>query len=260
MTEEEELMISGKLLAKTAIVTGGSRGIGRAIATAFARQGANVVINYSKSAREAKETVKAIEKEEGTAMAIQADVSDKKAVAKMVHGTLGAFKGIDILVNNAGINIDRPLQQMTEKEWDRVIDVNLKGTFLCSQAVAEWMVAQKSGKIINIGAQTGIRGRKNGANYCASKAGIITLTRCQAYEFAPHVQVNCIIPGFIATDEVIERYRLHNKKNFNKMVASIPAGRLGLPEDVAEMALHLVSQANYVTGQLIWVNGGMVMY
>jgi 3-oxoacyl-[acyl-carrier protein] reductase len=254
------MMNTGKLSKKTAIVTGASRGIGKAIAIALAREGAHVVVNYSKSAKEAQDTLRTIEKMGATVIAVRADVSDKAAVIAMVRKTLQTFDGIDILVNNAGINRDRPVQEMTEREWDRVIDVNLKGTFLCSQAVAETMVARKSGKIITIGAQTGLRGRKNGANYCASKAGIITLTRCLAYEFAPHIQVNCIIPGFIATGEVMERYQLHHKKNLKKMLAQIPAGRLGLPEDVADMVLHLVSGAHYVTGQLILVNGGMLMH
>jgi len=251
---------SGKLFMKTAIVTGASGGIGRMIATVFAREGANVVINYYKSVNEAEDTIRTIKKTNENAIAIQADVSDKAAVKKMVRETLRNFKSIDILVNNAGINMDRPINEMTEKAWDRVLDVNLKGSFLCSQAVANVMLANKSGKIINIGAQTGIRGRKNGANYCVSKAGVITLTKCLALELAPYVQVNCIMPGFIATDEVMQRYQLYKKKKMEKIISGIPIGRLGLPQDIAEMALFLASGAEYITGQLFWVNGGMMMY
>lgn len=253
-------MASGKLFMKTAIVTGASGGIGRMIATVFAREGANVVINYYKSVNEAEDTIRTIKKTNENAIAIQADVSDKAAVKKMVRETLRNFKSIDILVNNAGINMDRPINEMTEKAWDRVLDVNLKGSFLCSQAVANVMLANKSGKIINIGAQTGIRGRKNGANYCVSKAGVITLTKCLALELAPYVQVNCIMPGFIATDEVMQRYQLYKKKKMEKIISGIPIGRLGLPQDIAEMALFLASGAEYITGQLFWVNGGMMMY
>ena len=253
-------MASGKLFMKTAIVTGASGGIGRMIATVFAREGANVVVNYYKSVNEAEDTIRTIKKTNENAIAIQADVSDKAAVKKMVRETLRNFKSIDILVNNAGINMDRPINEMTEKAWDRVLDVNLKGSFLCSQAVANVMLANKSGKIINIGAQTGIRGRKNGANYCVSKAGVITLTKCLALELAPYVQVNCIMPGFIATDEVMQRYQLYKKKKMEKIISGIPIGRLGLPQDIAEMALFLASGAEYITGQLFWVNGGMMMY
>jgi len=253
-------MAEGRLFMKTAVVTGASSGIGKAIAIVFAQEGANVVVNYSKSFKEARDTVKMIEKMNAHAIAIRADVSNGKAVRKMIKQTLRNLKNIDILVNNAGINMDSPISQMTEKQWDRVLDVNLKGSFLCSQAVADVMFANKSGKIINLGAQTGIRGRKNGANYCASKAGVITLTKCLALELAPHIQVNCIIPGFIATDEVIQRYKLREKKKMKKISSGIPIGRLGSPQDIAEMALFLASGAQYITGQLFWVNGGMMMY
>jgi 3-oxoacyl-[acyl-carrier protein] reductase len=249
----------GKLSMKTAIITGASRGIGRAIATLFAQEGANVVINYSKSVKEAREAMKVIEKMNVSVITIKADVSDKNAVGRMVRETLRHFKKIDILVNNAGINIDKPINQMTEKDWNRVLDVNLKGTFLCSQAVADIMRENKSGKIINIGAQTGIRGRKNGANYCASKAGVIVLSKCLALELAPYIQINCIIPGFIATDEVIQRYQLNDEKK-KRIISDIPLMRLGLPNDIAKMALFLAYDTEYITGQLFWVNGGMMMY
>ena len=166
---------------------------------------------------------------------------------------------MDALINNAGLNMDGPFLEMTDEQWRKVIGVNLTGTFICSQEFALHFKGE-AGNIINISASTGIRGRKNGCNYCASKAGMINLTRCLALELAPKIRVNCIVPGYIETEEVMTRYKLDQKENYAAAVATIPMGRMGTAEDIFSMAEYIVENSGYITGQNFFVNGGHFMY
>lgn len=242
------------------LVTGSSRGIGANLCKSFAQKGFKVVINYSKSEEEAERVFNEIASSVGKdrVLKIRADVSNRESVKDMFNVILDRFGRIDVLINNAGINIDKPLLEITDDDWKRVLDVNLTGTFICSQEFAS-CYSGSDGHIINIGASTALRGRKNGANYCSAKAGVIALTKCMALELAPRIKVNCIIPGFIGTEEVITRYRLDQKENYENIVNSIPLKRLGTPEDVFRTAYFLVTSASYITGQNFFVNGGNYM-
>jgi 3-oxoacyl-[acyl-carrier protein] reductase len=168
----------------------------------------------------------------------------------------------DVLVNNAARVVDRSVLEMTENEWDQVVDINLKGSFLCSQQAARQMLKQKDGGVIlNIGASTGIRGRRNGSNTCASKAGLMLLTQCLALELAPRIRVNTIVPGMTLTDETRHRFGLDDPETRLAKESSIPMGRLGTPEDVADIAILIISdEARFVTGQRIFVDGGQYMW
>ncbi|HEX6971443.1 MAG TPA: 3-oxoacyl-ACP reductase family protein [Limnochordia bacterium] len=248
------------LSGRVALVTGGSRGIGAGIARLFAQAGAHVVINFSRSREDAARVTAAIVADGGRAEAAQADVSDRQAVRAMIEAIVDRHGRLDVLVNNAGVAIDLPLSELTDAAWDRVIDVNLRGTFLCSQLAAPVMLAQRQGKIINVSAATAIRGRKNGANYCAAKAGVIALTKCLALELAPDIQVNCLLPGFTETADVIERFGLSDPERRRQLTQTIPLGRLAVTSDIARGALFLASDlSNYVTGQTLCVNGGSFM-
>jgi len=250
----------GYLVGKVALITGASRGIGRATAVRFAREGARVAINYNVSAKEAHDVVARIRDEGGEAIAVQADVSNADDVRRMVARVVDEWGKIDILMNNAGIAIDGPAETMSEEAWDRVIDVSLKGTFLCTQAVIPAMRRQGSGRIINVSAASAIRGRVNGANYCAAKAGVIALTKCFARELAPHIQVNCLVPGFTETEEIIARFRLDDPKARAELLAQIPLGRFATADEIAEGALILASKySDMMTGQLLMINGGSFM-
>lgn len=242
---------------KVAIVTGGSRGIGRAVALEFANAGAKVVINYAGNVNAAKETQKMIEDRGGSALILQADVSDAAAVDAMVKSTLETFGRIDILVNNAGITRDNLLMRMKEEDWDAVMNTNLKGIFTCTKAVSRVMMKQKSGKIINMTSVVGIIGNAGQANYAAAKAGVIGFTKSMAKELASrNITVNAIAPGFIDTDMTA----VLTDQVKADLAAKVPLGRLGMPEDVASCALFLSSEtAKYITGQIINVDGGMVM-
>lgn len=248
------------LSGRVALITGASRGIGRGAAIALAQHGARVVINHSNSAGQANEVVQQIEAAGGEALAIQADVSKRPDVEAMVARILETYGRLDILINNAGVAVDVPIDQMTDEAWDRVIDVNLRGTFLCSQIVAPTMLAQKHGKIITVSAATALRGRKNGANFCAAKAGIIALTKCLALELAPYVQVNSLLPGFTTTQEIIDRFRLDDDEARQRILDTIPMQRFAEVEDIAVGALILASDAsNFMTGQMLCINGGSFM-
>lgn len=248
------------LSGRVALITGASRGIGRGAAIALAQHGARVVINHSNSAGQANEVVQQIEAAGGEALAIQADVSKRPDVEAMVARILETYGRLDILINNAGVAVDVPIAQMTDEAWDRVIDVNLRGTFLCSQIVAPTMLAQKHGKIITVSAATALRGRKNGANFCAAKAGIIALTKCLALELAPYVQVNSLLPGFTTTQEIIDRFRLDDDEARQRILDTIPMQRFAEVEDIAVGALILASDAsNFMTGQMLCINGGSFM-
>ena len=241
---------------KIALVTGASRGIGRSICLALAAQGAGIVaVDIDLAATEA---FVAELKSSGTeAIAVQGNVTVADDVERMVDAAKGAFGRIDILVNNAGITRDALLLRMKDEDWDAVLSVNLKGAFLCTRAVAKLMTKQRNGRIINIASVVGQMGNAGQANYCASKAGLMGLTRSNARELAKrNVTVNAVAPGFIATDMTDA---LPEQKR-QELAAQIPLERLGSADDIAYTVLFLASdQAGYITGQVIGVNGGMYM-
>lgn len=241
---------------KVALVTGTSRGIGRGITTALAAQGAKIVAAGANL--HATEEFVAELKAAGTeAIAVRCDVSVVAEVEQLVKIAKETFGRIDILVNNAGITRDGLLLRMKEEDWDAVLDINLKGAFLCTRAVSKLMTKQRSGRIINIVSVVGQMGNAGQANYCASKAGLMGLTRSNAHELAKrNITVNAVAPGFIATDmtdALPEEQR-------QELASRIPLARLGSVEDIAHTVLFLASdQAGYITGQVIGVNGGMYM-
>lgn len=245
------------LTGKVALVTGAGRGIGKAIALKLSSLGAAIVINYRSSEKEAKELIDEITDFGGKAEAVQGDVSKIKDVEKVVKFAAEKFGKLDILVNNAGITKDTLLLRMKEEDFDKVIEVNLKGVFNCTKHASSIMLKQKSGKIINISSVIGLAGNAGQANYAAAKAGIIGFTKSVAKELgARGITVNAVAPGFIATDmtEVLS----HKIKE--KLIENIPLRKLGSPEDVANLVAFLASDnANYITGQVINVDGGMVM-
>ena len=246
-------MLSGK----TAVVTGASRGIGRAIAHEFARQGAQVVINYNGSEAKALELKELIESEGGKAVIMKCNVANYEECEKFFQDIIEQFGQIDILVNNAGITRDGLLMKMSEEDFDAVIDLNLKGTFHCMKFVTRHMLKKRQGRIINISSVSGVAGNAGQANYAASKAGVIGLTKSAARELASrNITVNAIAPGFIDTDMTKEL----TDKVKEGAVSQIPLSRFGKPEDIAYAAAFLASErAAYVTGQVLHVDGGMVM-
>ncbi|TAN63204.1 3-oxoacyl-[acyl-carrier-protein] reductase [bacterium] len=245
-----------RLKDKVALVTGGARGIGREIALCFARQGSNIVI-WDVNPQAAAEAQKEIEGLGVQAMSAQVDVTNSKQVDESVNKILDKFQKLDILVNNAGITKDNLMLRMAESDWDLVIAVNLKGTFNCTKAVSRLMLKAKSGKIVNIASIIGIIGNFGQANYAASKAGIIALTKTTAKELASRgICVNAVAPGFIQT-EMTAKLPAEIQE---KMRSAIPLGRFGKPQDVAELCLFLASnESDYITGQTIIIDGGMVM-
>ena len=246
-----------RLAEKKAIVTGASRGIGAAISLAFAREGADVLINYVSRDKEAQETRAAIEGLGRTALLFKGDVSDSSQVKAMVNMALAKWGRIDILVNNAGITHVATPFETTEEDWDRVLRVNLKSAFLCSKAVLDAMVKQGGGRIINISSVVGISGGIAGLTYATSKAGMIGLTKSLATHLAPHnILVNAIAPALIDT----EMLRWRTEEQWKETIASIPLKRLGDPMDMAEAAIFLASNGgNFITGATIDVNGGLYM-
>ena len=245
------------LEGKTALVTGASRGIGKAIALRLAKEGANIAINFAGNVAAAEEVKAAIEADGGKAILVQADVSDSAAVDAMVKTVVDTFGGIDILVNNAGITRDGLLMRMKEEDWDAVLNTNLKSIFLCTKAVSKLMIKKRSGRIVNMSSVVGVNGNAGQANYSAAKAGAIGFTKSMAKELAGRgITVNAIAPGFIQTDMTAVLPEAVKES----MAKSIPLGRLGAPEDIAGTVLFLVSDcASYITGQVINVDGGMVM-
>ena len=242
---------------KTALVTGASRGIGRAIALRLAAEGASVAINYAGNTAKAEETKAAIEAAGGKAALFQADVSDSAQVEQMVAAVTEAFGTIDILVNNAGITRDGLLMRMKEEDFDAVLDTNLKGIFHVTKAVSKLMMKKRAGRIANMASVVGIMGNAGQTNYAAAKAGVIGFTKSAAREFAARgITVNAVAPGFIATDMTAAM----PEKAKEATLAAIPLRRMGEPEDVANAVAFLVSdQASYITGQVVKVDGGMVM-
>lgn len=245
------------LEGKVAVVTGASRGIGRAIAVKLASMGAFVVINYNGSEERAREVKQEIEAENGAAAICQCDVSDYGQCETFIQNVIKEYGHIDILVNNAGVTRDGLLMKMTEEAFDQVIDTNLKGAFNTIRFTSRQMLKQKSGRIINLSSVVGVTGNAGQANYAASKAGIIGLTKAAARELASRgITVNAIAPGFIETDMT----SVLPEKVREASVAQIPLGSFGKPEQVAAAVAFLASEdAAYITGQVLHVDGGMVM-
>ncbi|MFN8401388.1 MAG: 3-oxoacyl-[acyl-carrier-protein] reductase [Anaerolineales bacterium] len=242
---------------KVAIVTGGSRGIGRAIALEFAERGAAVVVNYNKSPESAEEVVKKIQEAGGKAAAFQADVSDFKQAEALVKFAIDTFGDLHILVNNAGITRDQLIMMMPEADWDAVINTNLKSTFNCSKAAVKHMMRKRTGRIINMASVAGQMGNPGQTNYSASKGGQIAFTKALAREVsARNITVNAIAPGFVDT-EILDAMTPEALETALKLV---PLGRKGKPEEIAFTASFLASDgAAYITGQVLGVDGGMAM-
>lgn len=246
-------MLSGKV----ALVTGASRGIGRAIAIHLAEAGADVVVNYAGSEQAAEEVVRHIQSLGRKAMKVRADVGNAAEADELIKQTLEAFGKIDILVNNAGITRDNLIMRMKEEEFDQVIHTNLKGVFNCLKAATRPMMKQRYGRIVNISSVVGVLGNAGQANYVAAKAGVIGLTKSAARELASRgITVNAVAPGFIVTDMTDQL----PEETRTQLTQQIPLARLGQPEDIAKAVRFLVSDdASYMTGQTIHVDGGMVM-
>ncbi|TYZ21120.1 3-oxoacyl-[acyl-carrier-protein] reductase [Selenomonas ruminis] len=242
---------------KVALVTGASRGIGRAIAVRLASEGAKVAINYAGNTAKAEEVKAEIEKNGGEAILVQADISSAEAVDAMIEKVTEAFGQIDILVNNAGITRDGLLMRMKDEDFEAVINTNLKGVFYCTKAVSKLMMKKRSGRIVNMASVVGLMGNAGQANYAAAKAGVIGFSKSAAKELAARgINVNVVAPGFIATDMTAAM----TDKAKEATLAGIPLKRMGQPEDVANAVLFLVSDyASYITGQIVNVDGGMVM-
>jgi 3-oxoacyl-[acyl-carrier protein] reductase len=244
------------LKGKVALVTGAAQGIGKAVALLLARNGADIIVSDI-NLEKAEETAREVEGLGQRALAVKTNVAEANDVEKMVQTALERFGRIDILINNAGITRDKLLLRMSDEDWDAVLGVNLRGTFLCTRAVIRPMAKQKSGKIVNIASVVGTMGNAGQANYGASKAGVIGFTKTVAREYAPRgINVNAIAPGYIETP-MTEALPEKAKEELKRM---IPMDRLGKPEDVAEAVLFLVSEAStYITGQVLHVNGGIYM-
>ncbi|WP_312613199.1 3-oxoacyl-[acyl-carrier-protein] reductase [Oscillibacter sp.] len=242
---------------KTAVVTGGSRGLGRAVCRKLAENGANVVFSYAGNAAAAQETVRELESIGATVRAVQGSVADSEAVKVLMDTAVKEFGGLHILVNNAGITRDGLVMLMKEEDFDAVIDTNLKGTFLCMKAASRVMLRQKYGRIVNLSSVVGLHGNAGQVNYAASKAGVIGMTKSLAKELAAKgVTVNAVAPGFITTDMTDGLPEAAK----SSLLATIPMARLGAPEDVAEAVAFLAGDgAGYITGQVLGVDGGMGM-
>ena len=239
-----------RLAGRVALVTGAGRRIGRVIALALARAGADVVVNYNQSRREAQQTVREIQKLGVEALAIRADVSKPAQVAAMFRAVVKRFRRLDILVNNAGIFFPGKWDKLREKDWDRILGTNLKGPFFCAQAAARIMQKQRQGRIINISSLGGLEAWPSYTHYCASKAGLIMMTRCLAKALAPHILVNSVAPGTILFPN---EQRSPWSENVLK---TTPLRKPGHPEDIAEMVLFLATSAEFITGQVFAVDGG----
>jgi 3-oxoacyl-[acyl-carrier protein] reductase len=250
-------LLKSNLTNKVAIVTGSSRGIGRAIALSLARCGAKVVVNGHVNIKAAREVARAITSMGKEAIVILADVSKKSDVNRLVKLTLNEYAKIDILVNNAGIGIVCPVEELKEKDWDNIIDINLKGVFLCTKAVGKEMIKLKKGNIINIASMDGLVALPRRSVYCASKAGVIMLTKVLAIEWAKHnIRVNCVSPGYVKTD-LVAKYIADGVLDAKKIERRCPIGRMALPDEIANVTTFLASEeSSYITGANILVDGG----
>jgi acetoacetyl-CoA reductase len=250
--EKEESV--GTLKEAVVVVTGASRGLGRAIAEELSGGGAKVVVNYSRSKEPAEELVNQISESGGEAIAVQADVSDAEQAQKLIDQALERFNRVDVLINNAGINIDRTLRKLSVEDWDKVIQVDLNSAFYTVHAVLPHMTDQGGGKIINMSSFVGEAGNIGQANYSAAKAGLLGFTKTAAQELARFgITVNAIAPGFIETD-MVANIPEEAKQKLRKQV---PLGRFGKPEEVARAVRYLIEDGDYITGQSIDINGGI---
>ena len=250
-------MSNSDITERTALVTGASKGIGKAICLELAKMGVKVAVNYNSSKEDAEKVVKTITADGGEAFMVHADVSDLDQVNAMVDEVTDAWGGVNILVNNAGIINDGLLMRMSDEAWHRVMGVNLNGTFYCTRAVLRYMVRQRWGRIINIGSVVGIRGNVGQTNYSSSKAAIIGFTKSLAKEVATrNITVNAVTPGYISTETVAGL----TQRQKDTIMTWIPQGKFGNTEDIAHMVAFLASdKGNYVTGQIISVDGGMAI-
>ena len=245
------------LKGKCAVITGASRGIGKCIATKFAKEGANVVINYRNNEEEALKVKQELEDLGSQVLVVKADVSELEQAEKLIKEAKKEFGKVDILVNNAGITKDNIIIRMKEEDFDSVIKTNLKGAFNCLKSVTPIMLKQKYGKIVNMSSVVGVVGNPGQVNYCASKAGLIGMTKSLAKEIGSrNITVNAIAPGFIDTDMT----KILSDDQKKKILSQIPLNKFGNVEDIANVALFLASEnSNYITGQVIHVDGGMAM-
>jgi 3-oxoacyl-[acyl-carrier protein] reductase len=243
-----------KLKEKVALITGASRGIGRAIALLFAKEGAKVIVNYVHSKEKAEEVVSKIRKLGSDAISIKADVSNLEELKFLVEKSIEKFGRIDILVNNAGVYFRNTLEESTEEIWDKTINIDLRAPYFLSKLVSKYMLEQKSGKIINIASIAGIKPRDKSIEYQIAKAGVITMTKALSLALAPYINVNCISPGHTMTDMTGYDKNPEKKKRAEN---NIPLKRIGQPEDIAKAALFLASSdSDYITGANIVVDGG----
>jgi 3-oxoacyl-[acyl-carrier protein] reductase len=249
----------GRLEGKAAVVTGGGRGIGRAICLAFAKEGADVVLNYASKDQPAQEVVGMIQKMGRKAFAVKGNVAIKADVDRIIQTTIDNLGKIDILVNNAGVSKPNMLYKMTEEQWDEVVDIHLRGPFLCIQAASKYMMEKKRGKIINITSSAGLWGTKGQINYSAAKGGIVALTKSAARELASYgITVNVVQPGYVST-EMFDKVKA-DPKLMEIYTSRILLGRFAEPEEVAPTFVFLASdESNYITGQLFCVDGGLGM-
>jgi len=251
--------LMGRLEGKAAVVTGGGRGIGRAICLAFAREGADVIVNYATKDQPAQEVVEMMKGMGRKGVAVKGNVAVKADAERVIQAAIDHFGKIDILVNNAGVSKPNMLYKMTEDQWNEVIDIQLKGPFLCIQAASKFMMEKKSGKIINVTSSAGLWGTKGQINYSAAKGGIVALTKSAARELAGYgITVNVVQPGYVST-EMTEKIRTDPKLK-EIYAGRILLGRFAEPEEVAHTFVFLASEeANYITGQLFCVDGGLGM-
>ena len=242
---------------KVAIITGAGRGLGEAVAKDLLGKGISVVVADMNKIDIYKYKVNSQFNDSANIMFHQVDVSKRVEVKRMVASAFKRFKQLDYLIYFAGINRDASFIEMTDEDWDSVVSVHLKGTFICCQEFAK-LKSQSTRHIINVSAACGIQGRKNGVNFCSAKAGVLALTKCLALELSPRIQVNCLIPSAVNTPEVRERYKLDTKEGFDSVVKGIPMGRLGKTEDVTQM-INCILSSNFTTGSTFYVNGGEYM-
>ncbi|MCK3712029.1 3-oxoacyl-ACP reductase [Clostridioides difficile] len=242
---------------KTVLITGGARGIGKAMSKAFAKEGYNVLVNFNKSENEAKELYTILNEKNFSVKLFKANISNREDVEDMVDYCIKEFGGLDVLVNNAGVSQDKLFTDITDEDWDNMMNINLKGSFYCSQVALNYMISEKKGNIINISSIWGISGASCEVHYSITKAGIIGMTKALAKEVGPsNIRVNSIAPGVINTD-MLSGY---NEEDIDALVEETPLMRLGTPEDIANCAIFLASdKSNFITGQVISPNGGFVI-